>query len=57
MQFLLKFSQVNSECIKKFSHANEKLYCAHSRLCYLSTIPLKDSHLFKIVELMVSFYL
>ena len=35
----------------------EKLYSAHGGSRHLSTIPLKDSHLFKIAELVFSFYL
>ena len=35
----------------------EKLYSPHGRPRYLSTILLKDSHLFKIVESVISFCL
>ena len=35
----------------------EKLYCPHGKPRYLSTIPLKDFHLFKIVESIISFCL
>ena len=35
----------------------EKLYSPHGEPRYLSTIPVKDSHLFKIVESVFSFYL
>ena len=34
-----------------------KLYNPHGESCHLSTIPVKDSHLFKIVESVFSFYL
>ena len=35
----------------------EKLYRLHGELHHLSTIPVKDSNLFKIVESVFSFYL
>ena len=35
----------------------EKLYNSHGGLRHLSTIPVKDSHLFKIAESVFSFYL
>ena len=35
----------------------EKLSSLHGRSRYLSTITLKDSHLFKIIESVFSFYL
>ena len=34
-----------------------KLYNSHGESCHLSIIPVKDSHLFKIVESVFSFYL
>ena len=36
---------------------DKKLYNSHGRPRHLSTIPLKDSHLFKIAESVISFYL
>ena len=35
----------------------EKLYSLHGGLLHLSTIPVKDFHLFKIVESVFDFYL
>ena len=37
-------------------HNEEKLYSSYSKPHHLSTIPLKDSNLFKIVESIISFY-
>ena len=34
-----------------------KIIQFHGGPCHLSAIPLKDSHLFKITELVISFYL
>ena len=42
---------------KLMLHFLEKLYSPHSGLRHLSTIPLKDSHLFKIAEPVIKFYL
>ena len=38
-------------------HSKEKLFGPHGGQEMWSTIPVKDSHLFKIVELVFSFYL
>ena len=35
----------------------EKLYSPHGESCHLSTISVKDFHLFKIAESVFSFYL
>ena len=36
---------------------DKKLYSPHGRPCHLSTVSVKDSHLFKIAESAFSFYL
>ena len=43
--------------LHKIPHFWEKLYCPHSGPRRLSTILVKDSHIFKITESVFSFYL
>ena len=42
---------------KRKRHAQEKLYSLYDGPRHLSMIPIKDSHLFKIIESVFSFYL
>ena len=48
--------QVDFLDLSQHLKSEEKLYYSHCR-CYLSTISLKDSYLFKIVKLVFNFYL
>ena len=51
------YLQICKNISKKMSVYLVKLYGPHGKPRYLSTIPVKDSHLFKIVESVFSFYL
>ena len=42
--------------VLKFRGKIEEIIQSFGRLCYLSIILLKDSHLFKIIKLIISFY-
>ena len=48
--------QVDFLDLSQHLESEEKLYCSHNRR-HLSTIPVKDSYLFKIVKLEFNFYL
>ena len=48
--------QVDFLDLSQHLESEEKLYYSHGR-CYLFTILLKDSYLFKIVKLVFNFYL
>ena len=49
---------ISLQCLKTLNFQDlEKLYGPHGRPHHLSTIPVKGSHLFKISELVFSFYL